>query len=116
MYLSSKNNPASTEGAFTSDKLLRNQIEVMHYLIEGHTFRAIMKSKSNLIQSETNADIVAVCLKQKQYLSIEFLGADRRRLLSYLKRFNINKNLIKFDNFLKHHTNDFFQKKWQEVS
>ena len=62
-------------------------ILIQSCLIQGHRFQAIMHNQSSFIQQSTDADLLAIYIEGQQQLSLEFLGASKKALLSLLKKY-----------------------------
>ena len=106
MSLQAENHTPLNEGKLTPEQILKKQLGAFSCLIEEHTFSAIMKNQTHFIQSATQADIVTVCIKQQDHFSLEFLGANRRQLISTLRQYKVKFNNLKINDFLAHFKED----------
>ena len=61
-------------------ELLQKTILIQSCLITGHCIEAIFRKESEYILSQSNANMITLCIKQKKNLKLEFI-LDRKAIL-----------------------------------
>jgi len=82
------------------------KLKLFSCLLEEHSFKAVMKNQTSFFHAKTQADILAICVQQHDFFSIDFLGKTRLKILRTLKRYRIKPSSINLKNFLKHYEED----------
>ena len=105
--LSTARNLLNTSAPNLSEEALNKRIILIQScLIAGHSFRAIMHHQTGFIQQATGADLMAMCIEQKQQLGMEFLGPSKRAVLTLLKKYKIRAQSLRLEKFLHHYHSD----------
>lgn len=82
-------------------ELLQKTILIQSCLITGHSIEAIFRNESEYILGQSNANMIALCVNQKDQLKLEFI-LDRKAILhNYLKRYHVQSHTLVLDSMKK---------------
>ncbi len=81
----------------TDLNLLKKTIVFQSCLIAGHSIEAIFRTECNYLLGESNANMIALCVYQKEQLKLEFILDKHSILHDFLKRYQIQSHTLVLD-------------------
>lgn len=77
--------------------LLQKTILIQSCLIAGHSIEAIFRKESEYLLGQSNANMIALCVSQKDSLKLEFILDRKATLHEYLKRYHVQSHTLVLD-------------------
>lgn len=81
--------------------VLQKTILFQSCLIAGHSVEAIFRNEADFVLGSSNADMVALCVEQKDHLQLEFILDKHDIFHQYLRRFHLQGHTLVLDTLRK---------------
>ncbi len=85
----------------TDVELLQKTVLFQSCLIAGHSIEAIFRNESEYFLGESNANLLILCVYQKDHLKLEFILDKNGILHDYLRRYHVHEHTLALDTLKK---------------
>jgi DNA-binding CsgD family transcriptional regulator len=86
--------------------LLEKTVMIQNHILEGHSVKAVLRKETKSFKEQSGADIIAICVGDENFVSIEMVMEEKRRFAALLREYKLSSQhmfLNKFKRYYKNH-------------
>lgn len=81
--------------------LLEKIIYIQACIIEGHDIRAILRKETPFFKTESEADVIIVCVENEDHVEIEYVLEENQHFLSLMRKYNLAPKEMSLNRFIE---------------
>jgi DNA-binding CsgD family transcriptional regulator len=87
-------------------ELLEKTVMIQNHILEGHSVKAVLRKETKSFKEQSGADIIAICVGDEDFVSIEMVMEEKRRFAALLREYKLTSQrmfLSKFKRYYQTH-------------